>query len=107
MNGIALNQISPNKWITNNELQYSYGWLGIKCQSINQHQSYRMKQTQSINEPQISFIFDEENGTITTRNCGFIDPHFMKEDIFVYMENSNTDNVTKKLKKKPRNQLLE
>lgn len=38
INGIAINQISPNKWITNNELQYSYGWLGIKCQSINQHQ---------------------------------------------------------------------
>ncbi|VDM15669.1 unnamed protein product, partial [Wuchereria bancrofti] len=24
---------SPNKWITNNEIQYSYGWLGAKCQS--------------------------------------------------------------------------
>ncbi|VDN51095.1 unnamed protein product [Dracunculus medinensis] len=31
--GIALNQISPNKWITNNEIRYSYGWLGGKCQS--------------------------------------------------------------------------
>uniref|UniRef100_A0AAF5PJS4 Integrase catalytic domain-containing protein n=1 Tax=Wuchereria bancrofti TaxID=6293 RepID=A0AAF5PJS4_WUCBA len=26
-------QSFPNKWITNNEIQYSYGWLGVKCQS--------------------------------------------------------------------------
>lgn len=31
--GEELIQVSPNKWITNNELQYSYGWLGVKCQS--------------------------------------------------------------------------
>lgn len=23
---------APNKWITNNNLQYSFGWLGTKCQ---------------------------------------------------------------------------
>ncbi|VDM94746.1 unnamed protein product, partial [Onchocerca ochengi] len=32
-NGSMLKQISPNKWTTNNEIQYSYGWLGIRCQS--------------------------------------------------------------------------
>lgn len=35
INGIAINQISPNKWITNNEMQYSYGWLGVKYQSTS------------------------------------------------------------------------
>ncbi|MCP9263120.1 Integrase core domain containing protein [Dirofilaria immitis] len=33
IDGKELIQVSPNKWITNNELQYSYGWLGVKCQS--------------------------------------------------------------------------
>ncbi|MCP9263443.1 Integrase core domain containing protein [Dirofilaria immitis] len=28
IDGKELIQVSPNKWITNNELQYSYGWLG-------------------------------------------------------------------------------
>ncbi|EJW71649.1 hypothetical protein WUBG_17446 [Wuchereria bancrofti] len=31
--GIKLIQSSPNKWMTNNEIQYSYGWLGVRCQS--------------------------------------------------------------------------
>ncbi|MCP9263633.1 Integrase core domain containing protein [Dirofilaria immitis] len=33
LDGVALIQPSPNKWITNNEIRYSYGWLGINCQS--------------------------------------------------------------------------
>uniref|UniRef100_A0A1I8EYH4 Uncharacterized protein n=1 Tax=Wuchereria bancrofti TaxID=6293 RepID=A0A1I8EYH4_WUCBA len=28
----ALIQLSPNKWNRSNEIQYSYGWLGVKCQ---------------------------------------------------------------------------
>ncbi|VDN57690.1 unnamed protein product [Dracunculus medinensis] len=31
IDGITLFQSSPNKWITNNEVQYSYGWWGVKC----------------------------------------------------------------------------
>ncbi|VDK89646.1 unnamed protein product, partial [Onchocerca ochengi] len=33
INGIALNQLSPDKWTISNNIQYSYGWLGTKCQS--------------------------------------------------------------------------
>uniref|UniRef100_A0AAF5PKS8 DUF5641 domain-containing protein n=1 Tax=Wuchereria bancrofti TaxID=6293 RepID=A0AAF5PKS8_WUCBA len=35
MNGIGLIQSSPNQWITNKEIQYSYGWLGVNCQSTS------------------------------------------------------------------------
>ncbi|MCP9257719.1 hypothetical protein DINM_000972 [Dirofilaria immitis] len=33
INEITLIQSSPNKWTTNNKVQYSYGWWGAKCQS--------------------------------------------------------------------------
>ncbi|VDN57552.1 unnamed protein product [Dracunculus medinensis] len=131
INGIAINQISPNKWITNNEMQYSYGWLGEKwisgipfnilekwnCEEILNLKPLHRFMTEIgrldaqkygnhfiIDELQTSFIFDEKNETITTRNCGFIDLHPMKGDIIVDMGNDN--NVTKKLRRKPRNQLL-
>ncbi|KAL3997521.1 hypothetical protein ACH3XW_11240 [Acanthocheilonema viteae] len=30
---LPLIQSSPSKWMRSNEVQYSYGWWGIKCQS--------------------------------------------------------------------------
>uniref|UniRef100_A0A1I7VVK7 C-type lectin domain-containing protein n=1 Tax=Loa loa TaxID=7209 RepID=A0A1I7VVK7_LOALO len=33
VDGINLIQSSPHKWISNNQVQYSYGWLGEGCQS--------------------------------------------------------------------------
>ncbi|VDO78810.1 unnamed protein product [Onchocerca flexuosa] len=33
LNGSILKQVSHNKWSTNHEVQYSYGWFGVRCQS--------------------------------------------------------------------------
>ncbi|VDN53655.1 unnamed protein product [Dracunculus medinensis] len=31
----AMKQITLDIWTTNNNIQYSYGWLGVRCQSIS------------------------------------------------------------------------
>ncbi|EJW75505.1 hypothetical protein WUBG_13587, partial [Wuchereria bancrofti] len=33
MDGSKLTQISHNKWTTTDQVRYSYGWLGVKCQA--------------------------------------------------------------------------
>uniref|UniRef100_A0AAF5RTL0 DUF5641 domain-containing protein n=1 Tax=Wuchereria bancrofti TaxID=6293 RepID=A0AAF5RTL0_WUCBA len=35
LNGSPLTKIKQNKWTTNNNVQYSYGWLGIRYQSTS------------------------------------------------------------------------
>ncbi|VDM93772.1 unnamed protein product, partial [Onchocerca ochengi] len=165
IDGISLTQISPNKWITTNEIQYSYGWLGINCQStINfiliegeilffdgkypvsnldntnhckvqrgkcvtntrivlwnntkaTHQCLynkvgrldAMKYSYHfvINELQASFLMDKTDHTIIDTRCGFNNPHSMKGNIILDVDNVINENITTPNQtRKTTNQLL-
>ncbi|VDN55883.1 unnamed protein product [Dracunculus medinensis] len=99
LDNVENSTIHKEKCIINSDIIL---WNGIYA--VNQFNAQKYG-NHIIGELQTSFIFDEKNEAITTRNCGFIDPHRMKRDIIVDIieEYSITDNVTKKLKIKPRN----
>ncbi|KAL4003705.1 hypothetical protein ACH3XW_8700 [Acanthocheilonema viteae] len=79
VNGVPLVQPFPNKWTTNNEMQYSYGWLGVKYQSTSN--LILMKGGLLVDEGR-SLVSDLEN----TGNCSVQAGEWYNENRYCTLE---------------------
>ncbi|MCP9261213.1 Integrase core domain containing protein [Dirofilaria immitis] len=133
IDGKELIQVSPNKWITNNELQYSYDFdnverctaisgkcvtnngivlwdgeeMGKSCpyRKIGEFDAQLSGSHVIIDKLQTSFIF-KENGIILNSNCNFSEPYLMNGNIIIDKGTNNLANNIRKQRSDPEGELI-